>query len=83
MQLRQIKPNQEGLCYMLSVLYLLNRLIHGDEPFTGDLEPIVELDSFFLTLATLDNRELQSVPGEAEGRHSHVGTEAEVKRGSS
>lgn len=81
MQLRQIKPNQE--CYMLSVLYLLNRLIHGDEPFTRDLELIVELDSFFLTLATLDNRELQSVPGEAEGRHSHVGAEAEVKCGSS
>lgn len=69
--------------YTLSVLYLLNRLIHGDEPFTGDLELIVELDSFFLALPTLDSGELQSVPGEVEGRHSHVGTEVHMKRGAS
>lgn len=65
------------------MLYLLNRLIHGDEPFTGDLELIVELDGFFPALPTLDSRELQSVPGEAEGRHNHVGTKADVKCGAS
>lgn len=63
------------------MLYLLNRLFRGDEPFTGDLELIVELDSFFLALSMLDSREFQSVPGEADGWHSHIGTEADVKRG--
>ena len=62
------------------MLYL-NRLVHGDEPLTGDLELIVELDSFFPALPTLDSGELQPVPGEAEGRHSHVGTEADMERG--
>lgn len=65
------------------MLYLLNGLIHGDEPFTGELELIVELDGFFLALPTLDSGELHSVPGEAEGRHGHVGTEADAKRGAS
>lgn len=71
------------MCYTLSALYLLNTLIHSDEPLTGDLERVVELDRFLLTLPTLDGGELQFVSGEAEGRHNHVGTEVDVKRGAS
>jgi len=63
--------------------YLLNRLLQGNEPFTGHLELIVELDGFLLTLPTLDSGELQAVSGDAEGWHSHTGTKAEVKRGAS
>lgn len=73
----------EKLHVVLSLLYLLNRLCHGDEPFTGDLELIVELDGFFPTLPTLHTGERQPVPGEAEGRQSHSGTKADVKRGTS
>lgn len=73
----------EKLHVALSLLYLLNRLCYGDEPFTGNLELIVELDGFFPTLPTLHTAELQPVPGEAEGRQSHRGTKADVKRGAS
>jgi len=82
-QERQRKPNQEVTHHVLLVLYLLDRLIHGDEPFTRNLELIVELDGFFPALPTLDSGKLQTVPGEAEGRHSHIGTEADAKRGAS
>ena len=82
-QERQRKPNREVTCYTLSVLYLLNRLIDSDEPVTGDLELIVELDSFFLALPTLESGELQSVPGDAEGWHGHAGMEADVECGAS
>lgn len=82
-QERQRKPNREVACSTLSVLYLLNRLIHADGPFTGDLERVEELDGFFLALPTLDSGELQPVPGDAEGRLSHDGTEADLECGAS
>ncbi len=63
------------------MLYLLNRLTPGGEPFAGDLEWIVELDGFFLALSALDSGELHCILGEAEGRHSNVGTETDVKCG--
>ena len=82
-QERQRKPNQEVTRHLLLVHYLLDRFIHGDEPFTRDLELIVELDGFFPALPTLDSGELQTVLGEAQGWHGHVGTETDAKRGAS
>ena len=43
----------------------------------------MELDSFFLALPTLESGELQSVPGDTEGWHSHAGMEVDMERGAS
>lgn len=52
--------------HWLSLLYLFDALITGDEPFASDLQLIVELDGLHLALPTLDGGELQLVAGDAE-----------------
>lgn len=77
------KGSQEDPSHSLPVLSLLSRLSPAEEPLAGHWELTAEPAALFLALPTLGSRELQPGPGEAEGRHSHPGTEEDRQCGAS
>lgn len=61
-----------------NTIHLVNRLWVEDEPFTGDLEMVGELDGFHHALPALNCSKFYFAAGQSHTRNGHGSLEQEV-----